>query len=297
VMIFLDQGGACFNSLTCASNAASYGASDFGNGLAGGIFDRNDTANPLRDYSFVFIPYCTGDVHAGNNPSGSVTGVGAQQFVGYKNLDAFLRRLVPTFPQATQVLLTGSSAGGFGSLMNAHHVARAFGSVPVTVLDDSGPAMPSSVVPTCLQQQWRTLWGLDSTVLADCGSDCPNASEYMEDLALHYSKAYPQAHAGLISSTQDATIRLFFGFGLSDCTAVFGLVSSTNYANGLTAFRTSVDEAGAKLATYYISSPTLDATHHIWLMDSTYYAKSVGGTDLRAWVGALLAGTAQHVGP
>ncbi len=143
--------------------AASYGASDFGSGLSGGIFDRHDTTNPLRDYSFVFIPYCTGDVHAGNNPVGSVSGVsGRQEFVGYRNLDVFLRRLVPTFTRATQVLLTGSSAGGFGALMNAHHVARAFKGIPVTVLDDSGPGMPSTVVPTCLQQQWRT-----QTVLAD----------------------------------------------------------------------------------------------------------------------------------
>jgi hypothetical protein len=297
VMIFLDQGGACFNSLTCANNAASYGASSFGSGPGDGIFDRNDAANPMRDYSFVFVPYCTGDVHAGNNPSGSVPGVGAQQFVGYNNLDVFLRRLLPTFSHATQVLLTGSSAGGFGSLMNAHHVARAFGSIPVTVLDDSGPAMPSTVVPTCLQQQWRTLWGLDSTVLADCGGDCPNANEYMMDMALHYAKAYPQAHAGLISSTQDQVIRLFFGFGLNDCRSVLGSVEATSYANGLTAFRTSADTAGAKLASYYISLPTSDATHHMWLMDSTYYAKSVGGIDLRTWVGALLAGTAQHVGP
>lgn len=299
LMIFLDQGGACFNSLTCAANAASYGASDFGSGLSGGIFDRNDTANPLRDTSFVFIPYCTGDVHAGNNPSGSVSGVtGTQEFVGYKNLDVFLRRLVPTFTRATQVLLAGSSAGGFGALMNAHHVARAFAGIPVTVLDDSGPGMPSTVVPACLQQRWRTLWGLDQTVLADCGGDCPNANEYMLDLALHYAKAYPQAHAGLISSTQDATISLFFGFGASNCAAIIPTpVSGTSYTNGLTSFRASVDAAGASLATYYISSPTSDATHHIWLMGSTYYAKSVGGTDLRSWVGSLLAGTAQHVGP
>ncbi len=32
-------------------------------------------------------------------------------------------------------------------------------------------------------------------------------------------------------------------------------------------------------------------------MGSAYYAKSVDGTDLRSWIGSLLAGTAQHVGP
>jgi hypothetical protein len=252
----------------------------------------------VRDYSFVFIPYCTGDVHAGNNPSGNVPGVtGTQQFVGYRNLDVFLKRLVPTFARATQVLLTGSSAGGFGALMNAHHVARAFGTIPVTVLDDSGPGMPTSVVPSCLQQQWRTLWGLDQTVLADCGRDCPNANDYMVDLSLHYPKAYPQTQTGQISATQDQVIRIFFGFGLNNCEPLLPLVGAASYADGLTAFRASVASAGAKFATYYISSPAADAGHHIWLMESSYYAKSVGGTDLRTWVGSLLAGSAQHVGP
>jgi hypothetical protein len=156
--------------------------------------------------------------------------------------------------------------------------------------------MPTSVVPSCLQQQWRTLWGLDQTVLADCGSDCPNANDFMEDLSLHTPNAYPQTQTGLISATQDQVIRIFFGFGLNNCEPILPLVGAASYADGLTAFRTSVASAGAKFATYYISSPAADAGHH-WLMESSYYAKSVGGTDLRTWVSSLLAGNAQHVGP
>ena len=33
---------------------------------AGGIFDFADARNPFADYSVVYVPYCTGDVHLGN---------------------------------------------------------------------------------------------------------------------------------------------------------------------------------------------------------------------------------------
>ena len=34
--------------------------------MSNGIFDFGNARNPLADYSFVFAPYCTGDVHLGN---------------------------------------------------------------------------------------------------------------------------------------------------------------------------------------------------------------------------------------
>ena len=32
-----------------------------------GIFDLADPRNAVRDWSMVFVPYCTGDVHSGSN--------------------------------------------------------------------------------------------------------------------------------------------------------------------------------------------------------------------------------------
>ena len=63
------------------------------------------------------------------------------------------------------MLFAGSSAGGFGVLLNADHVARWFAPIPVTVLSDSGPAMPTSVVEPCLEQAWHDTWGFDQGVM------------------------------------------------------------------------------------------------------------------------------------
>src|ERR1700683_4943900 len=82
----------------------------------GGFFDRTAAANPFKDYSYVYVPYCTGDNFAGANvvQYGGMTAM----HVGFRNVSAFLSRIVPTFPAATHVVLAGSSAGGFGAIFN-----------------------------------------------------------------------------------------------------------------------------------------------------------------------------------
>jgi hypothetical protein len=238
LMIFLEGGGACFNALTCGTNPSAASASTFRGGTAG-IFSRTDMANPVHDWNFVDVPYCTGDVFAGNKPDGSVPGVqGTQQFVGYTNVAEFLKRIVPTFPGVTQVLLTGVSAGGFGAAANYPPVARAFAPAPVVLLDDSGPSMRDPYLATCLQQEQVNLWGFDSTILAECGSDCPDHNNYPVDAAKHVAKAFPSAKLGLVEATGDNTITAFFGFGQNNCTGSFTTpLSEPQFTAGLTDLR------------------------------------------------------------
>ena len=137
-----------------------------------GIFNRGFAPNPVKNWTFVYVPYCTGDVHAGNHPDGTVPGVAdKQQFVGYVNVEkATSTRIVPSFPGLTKVLLTGISAGGFGAASDYVQVAKAFGTVPVYEIDDSGPPMPDPYNAKCLLTEQVNLWGFDKTILKDCGT-------------------------------------------------------------------------------------------------------------------------------
>jgi hypothetical protein len=301
VMVFLDQGGACFEPLTCTQNLNHFDVTSFTTATNqrtydSGIFNRMDPDNPVRDWSFVVVPYCTGDVHAGNQPSGTVTGTDTQQFVGYRNLDVYLSRVVATFPDAQQVLFAGSSAGGFGVLLNADHVARWFAPIPITVISDSGPPLPNSTVPPCLEQRWFDLWGLDRGPMLDCGVDCPSSSDYMIDHVLHFGWRYPSYRGGLISSAADETIRNFISFGGNDCAPThigFDAVSPDVYQAGLIRFRDTMTAEHAPFGTFLLGSQT----HHIWLMNDVSFAAAVGGTSIKQWVGALLAGNVSNVGP
>jgi hypothetical protein len=67
VVLYLQDGGACFSAETCAPDSGVYQTKvSEGPTGEGGIFDFADQRNPFADYSVVYVPYCTGDVHIGN---------------------------------------------------------------------------------------------------------------------------------------------------------------------------------------------------------------------------------------
>jgi hypothetical protein len=298
LMIFLEGGGACFNALTCTANpsAAAGGASYTGS--SAGIMNRGDMANPVHDWNIVDFPYCSGDVFSGNNPNGMVQGVGAQQFVGYLNVAEFLKRIVPTFPNVTQVLLTGVSAGGFGSSANFEQVARAFAPVAVTLLDDSGPQMRDPYLAKCLLQAQSMLWGWDKTLIAECGSDCPDVGSLPVDAAKHTAKQYPHVPLALIEATDDNTITGFFGFGLNNCTGSFTTpVPKQQFTDGL-------NDARMQLAAYpNVGGFIFDGTRHTSLSTQTAFDSQTvpteGGTvSLKDWITDIVVnGKISNVGP
>jgi hypothetical protein len=298
LVILLEGGGACFNQTTCTLNRASFGQTDFSRfaashqwGGGAGIFNRGDAANPAKDFSFVYVPYCTGDVHAGNNPQGSIDPVGPQQFVGYVNVGVFLERIVPTFSGVTQVLLTGVSAGGFGAVANYVQVARAFGSVPVVMLDDSGPPMGAPYLAPCLAQKFLDVWGLDKTVLADCGGDCGDSSQYLVDFTWHLAKSYPSARFALVDSTGDAVISVFFGYGANDC-GEFAYMPPDSYAAGLEDIRARLADR-ANFGAFVFSG----TDHTTLLTAATFDTRAVWDLNLTTYIAGLLGGQVANIGP
>lgn len=289
-MIFLQGGGACFDATTCAANRSSFGEADF-NPPQAGVFDRDNPDNPVADFNFVFVPYCTGDLHAGDNPTGDVPGVGPQQFVGYVNMTHYLDRLVPTFLDASLVLLTGTSAGGFGATLTSELTLSTFGPITVFVLNDSGPPLSGEYTAPCLQETWRTLWGLDQTILAACGADCPNDSEYLVDWALHVAADYPSRPFGLICARRDAVIRAYVGLGENDCQSSLPM-NGVKFETGLEDLKATLQSSAPNFGTYYIPGMA-----HTWLGRAAFYSTTVDSVALPDWLAQLLGGTADHVPP
>jgi hypothetical protein len=289
LMIYLEGGGACFDPGTCSANPSHADGAGF-SGKNGGVFDRDNTANPVADYNFVYVPYCTGDVHAGDNPDGNVPGVGPQVFVGYANIRHYLDRLVPTFLDADHVLLTGVSAGGFGAAATAQLVQRTFGPVPVWMIDDSGPPMSATYLEPCIQETWRELWGLGTTLLSDCGDDCPDVNDYALPFAKHLATAYPGGRFALIQARRDTVVRAFFGQGENDCTGFLPMAA--------TKFEAGLDEMVGQLQGYdNFGGYQIDATSHTYLGGGSFYTTTVDGVALSSWVASFLAGNLSFVGP
>lgn len=290
LVIYFQGGGACFNALTCANNPASFSGDDF-NGPSYGIFDPGPD-NPVGDWTHVYIPYCTGDVHAGNRPD-QQSEAGVQQFVGYRNVTAYLERVVPTFTGVGHVMVTGMSAGGYGAAFNYDRIAAAFPGTPVTLIDDSGPPLDFSVAPLCLQQKWSELWGFDDTIPAGCEDCFPSQGGGIVNIGRHIAKKYPNQRLGLISSTGDAVIRFFFGFGGNDCTALLPNTPQAAFEAALITARDEYfNEPAGVWGTFYIDN----SDTHTWLGENLSDVV-VGDTSLADWISDMIAGQAQHVGP
>jgi hypothetical protein len=215
LLVFFMGGGACWDYETCYVDNLAF---DFQNGysqanfdaervviLAGGVFDRSDPKNTFKDYSFVYVPYCTGDVHAGSNPHQQYQDRVAMH-VGGSNFVKFMKRIQPTFPDADRVTVTGISAGGFGAGFNFWRVREAYPSAKVNLLDDSGPPLPAPYLKPDLEQTWRTVWNLDASFPPGC-TGCETSFDALFD---YYAKEYPTSRVGLLSYMNDSTISFFF---------------------------------------------------------------------------------------
>jgi Pectinacetylesterase len=122
VVLFLDGGGSCYDAKTCAftglgtGGEANYDWSIYGEDPAqeGGIFNFARAANPFRDYSFIYVPLCTGDAHLGD-----VTRRYSRRLTvehnGFVNGTAALRYLAEHYPDAPQVVVVGKSAGSLAA--------------------------------------------------------------------------------------------------------------------------------------------------------------------------------------
>src|SRR5262249_8063242 len=91
-----------------------------GDGTTAAAF--NGTNSPFKtNWNIVHIPYCTGDVHAGNavqtySPTGG--GTLTQYFKGYNNITLDLAQMTGLFPTPSKIAIWGASAGGIGADCN-----------------------------------------------------------------------------------------------------------------------------------------------------------------------------------
>ncbi len=220
VLIYMEAGGACWSDLTCytlqtATYITGYGPSDFEAestdetylAAPGGFFDRTSSTNPFKDYSYVYVPYCTGDAFAGSNVT--TLGTTPTHFVGYQNVGAYLERIVPTFPSADRVILAGSSAGGFGALVNWERTQQAFGAIRVDMIDDSGTAVPDDVDEAGASQiaQQGAAWNIQAAIPAGCTTCLADQSTIYG----YYDTLFASHRGALLSYTDDSVLPDYFG--------------------------------------------------------------------------------------
>jgi len=212
VFFLMMGGGACWDDVTCLGGAASNLEDQIDEPAIRAdiarfpvLFDRARTDNAFARAHYVFVPYCTGDLHAGNAKKTYrfLTKSQTIEHRGARNVEAFLPTVASTFRASNKVILGGGSAGGFGTMLNYHRFRAAFPSTRIDILNDSGtPVEPTGSIWQDMQSAWNMTLPATCT---NCTNDVRGMLPYLD------AQMGPNARFALLSYTQDRTIRAFTG--------------------------------------------------------------------------------------
>lgn len=216
VMLF-EGGGACWDPITClgvgieptAVNLDGFGEPEF-NQVRRTFLDalwfarRDDPDSPFRDATLVFVPYCTGDLHAGTHVTVySALGLNVTfHHVGALNLDAALDALADDDP--TVVYALGISAGGYGVQINWDRIAAAFSGATTHILADGAQIV--DFVPDRWEQA-RTRWR------PRVPEGCDNCDTQLDRIADHLLAGPPPGGGryGVLMSLEDSVLAAYLG--------------------------------------------------------------------------------------
>ena len=214
LLVYFNGGGACWDAMSCgiletaANTEIRYSSDQLGKEVhplaEAGVLSRDEAINPLYQANFMFVPYCTGDLHAGYTQT-TYPGLGLEGPVyhqGRRNVELFIERAKELFPDVERVWLMGVSAGGYAVTLNFELFNEAFEDARVHAYADASPWL---TLEDERWEQWRTNWAM--TLPAAC-EGCVENSELIPS---RLASAYPDSRFALSVFSHDAVISTYFG--------------------------------------------------------------------------------------
>ena len=199
-IVYMEGGGACWDYASCSGQTGVRGARN-PNGIPDDYMSLLNPGTSLvspfvvrvhpwssvktQRWNMIYVPYCTGDVYTGDKVAvySDESGQSAPlvwYHNGARNTRAVVAWMKERLPRPTQMLSTGCSAGGIGSLTNYAHVRRDLAPTRGYLINDSGPAFeapagadPAQYPSRPLQTFIRSAWGLDQGPLPYLASQLP----------------------------------------------------------------------------------------------------------------------------
>lgn len=284
VMVFFDGGGACWDDVTCAiPRLAAHGSDSDGLYKAelipadnpnamNGVFALNNPRNPLRDWSFVFVPYCTGDVHSGSNTAHyRDPDDGSEYAIEHRGADNFaviLQWMRQNFDAPDALVVAGSSAGAYGAATHYAAIREAFPSGRALMLGDAG----QGVTPPDFVERRNSNWNyhLPENVF---GADGALASD--EDVVAMLAAHYPNDRFAQYTTAHDITQSSFYALmGVNNACRAWTQKMSRDLRT-----RQRTDNFRSYLA---------DGQTHTIMRSSLFYSERSGGEPFAQWFAALL---------
>lgn len=276
VVFMLEGGGACFDAGTCdletGAFAVTTGPEDDPND-AEGIFDLSNPENPFADYSFVFVPYCTGDVHLGNNVNEYAPGLTINH-VGMVNGMAAVDYLAANFPDAAEVVVVGESAGAVASPLYGGIIGDVLPDAQVTVFADGSGGYPDVGGINALINM---LWGaFDARPDWDVNADKTPDQWSLPGLWVQAGTHNPDIRMSRFDFAFDAVQVQFAGFAGIAAEQLLSFMDENE---------ARIEGAGVDQASF-----TASGDQHTLVRSDDFYTMEVGGVRLVDWVSQVIAG-------
>lgn len=282
VMIFLNGGGACWRAQECDPRHAIYTMSaDSANDVANrvGLLDYTNEKNPVRDWTMVFVPYCTGDLHLGTREIDYVR-AGAKEedkpltirHGGAANLEAVLDWVYVNFRSPRVVFVAGVDAGSAPTPVVAERMARRYPRARVVQLGDGAGALHSDSLPSIL-----AAWGATEYLQHDPAFRSVDSTDFtLERLYAVSAAVAPRVHYAQVNAAQDASQASFL--------KLLG-VASPSVPALLSAALTEIRENAPWFRSY-----TYPGKGHTILRSNALYGLTVDDTAFLAWLTDLING-------
>lgn len=222
LVIFFDGGGACWESMnTIYYPTCSLEVDETTDDLAaaGGIFDTDNPANPFKEWSFVAIPYCTGDLHWGSNDHQYTDYLGdygggliPAYHRGFDNFLVVLKWITEHFRRPHKIFVTGSSAGSYGAVLGFPYIQEAYAKSKASLLGDAG----NGVLSEDFQNLYINNWGVQDNLPAWIpGFDRPISEYDIDDMYKMIASYYPRRKIAQYTTAWDWNQIFFYNVMLN----------------------------------------------------------------------------------
>ena len=177
-----------------------------------GIANTGNTGNDLSDWTYVYVPYCTGDLFVGSNRPWYGT-----KHYGYNNGNAVFQWLKQNVVNPSTTLTTGCSAGGYGAHFWASRIMGHYSGSRNFHLADSAMGVMSRNQFNGFVNNWRLADNLDyENVPAYRNIDLANFNPddtFTVQLLGYLAQAFPQSEFAHFTSNADLVQAAFFAAG------------------------------------------------------------------------------------
>jgi hypothetical protein len=274
--VYFEGGDICWSDVSCSrlnTSGITVDDSDNPEHRLKGVFDLDNPDNPFKDWFLVYLPYCTADIHWGNNTQTYTSG--GQNIVihhkGFVNVSAVLDWIQANFEKPEKIFVWGCSAGSGGSIMYAAYIHELYPDVPLYELGDSG----AGVMPAGFLEGGFPNWGSREHLLNWIPAlQVPLTELTLAKLYIALANYYPNARWSQYNPAHDGMQALFYALmgGTAADWSDLMLASIQEIQDNATNFHA------------YIAPGAI----HCITPDATFYTREVNGVRFRDWVEAMI---------